>query len=46
MFDRLVMVGIDEEIEKRYLFNGENLKFFFGFVEFEVRVEYLCKDKL
>lgn len=32
--------------KKRYLFNGENLKSSFGLAEFEVRVEYLCKDKL
>lgn len=43
---RLVMPLTDEETEKKTIYDGESMKFSFGFTELELIVEYLHKDKL
>lgn len=39
MSDSLAMALIDEETKKGYLFDGENMKFSFGFIESEMEVK-------
>lgn len=44
--NRLVIPLIDEETEKKTIYDGESMKFSFGLTELELIVKYLHKDKL